>query len=178
MKKAAKYTLIAFLALVIIVQFIPVVLPENTDDLSNDLIQTQNIPTEVADILQQSCYDCHSSNTVYPWYSHVAPVSWLVIRDVNNGREELNFSQWKSLSKRKQLKTLNNIAEEVESKEMPMPIYTLIHRDAILDESAINLVVNWATTTSEQMLNNNEDPSAAIDPNEQVAVENEDDSDE
>jgi len=178
MKKTAKYILIAFLALVILIQFIPVAIPENTDDLSNDLIQTQNIPAEVADILSQSCYDCHSSNTVYPWYSHVAPVSWLVIRDVNNGREELNFSEWKSLSKRKQLKTLNNIAEEVESKEMPMPIYTIIHSDAILDEGAINLVVNWATTTAEQMLNSNGDQSAVLESHEQVAEENEDDTDE
>ncbi|MDZ7604491.1 MAG: heme-binding domain-containing protein [Cyclobacteriaceae bacterium] len=176
MKNAVKYTLFTFLAVVVILQFIPVTIPENTDDLSNDLIQTQNVPTEVADILRQSCYDCHSSNTVYPWYSHVAPVSWLVVRDVNKGREELNFSEWNSLSKRKQLKSLNNIAEEVESKEMPMKIYTVVHRDAALDENDISLITSWANTTSEQMLNSDEDPSPEVETDEEVVEEIEDDT--
>jgi hypothetical protein len=83
-------------------------------------------------------------------------VSWLVIKDINEGREELNFTEWNSLSKRKQLKLLNDIAEEVESKQMPMEIYTVIHRNAILDEEDINLVVSWAKITADEMLNSND----------------------
>ena len=178
MKKAAKYSLFAFVALMLIIQFIPVAVPENTEDFSNDLLQTQNVPEEVTNILRQSCYDCHSAQTVYPWYSRVAPVSWLVIRDVNEGRKELNFSDWNTLNKRKQLKSLNNIAEEVESKKMPMPIYTIIHRNAILDENDIQLVVNWANSTAEQMLNSNEDQQPSEETNEKTEANTDDDSEE
>ena len=157
MKKILKFTLLAFLALAVIIQFIPVTVPENSEDLSDDLLQTSILPEEVTYILKTSCYDCHSMQTNYPWYSHLAPASWLVIKDVNDGREELNFTEWNSLSKRKQLKLLNDIAEIVEAKEMPMPIYTVIHRNAILDETDISLVVNWAMTTAEEMLEGNDD---------------------
>jgi hypothetical protein len=180
MKKILKFTLLAFVALMVIIQFIPVEVPENSDELSNDLLQTAVVPEEVTNILKTSCYDCHSMQTSYPWYSHVAPASWLVIKDVNEGREELNFTEWNSLSKRKQLKLLNDIAEIVESKEMPMPIYTVIHRGAILDEADISLVVNWATTTAEEMLGGNDDAieEGEEEEGEEEEVENEEGTDQ
>ncbi len=171
MKKILKFTLLAFLVLAIIIQFIPVAVPENSEDLSRDLLQTSDVPEEVTYILKTSCYDCHSMQTNYPWYTHLAPASWLLIKDVNNGREDLNFTEWNSLSKRKQLRSLNDIAEVVESKEMPMPIYTVIHRDAILDEVEISMVVNWAKSTADEMLEGNADATEESEEgeNEEVA---------
>ena len=174
MKKTLRLSLLGILAIGIFIQLIPYSLPENNEDLSNDLIATQNVPSEISNILMQSCYDCHSTQTVYPWYSYVAPVSWLVARDVNKGREELNLSAWNTLSKRKQLKSLNNIAEEVESREMPMKIYTLVHRNSILDENEINLIVNWANTKAEQMLNTNDKSNASEEESGEEESENED----
>ncbi len=152
MKKPLNKILIGLIAAGIIIQFIPITLPENNPDLSADLLQTQTVPADVSAILKMTCYDCHSSQTVYPWYSHVAPVSWLVAKDVREGREELNMSEWGTLSKRKQIKTLNDIAEVVEQKEMPMKIYTLIHRDAILDDADITTLISWTSARAEELL--------------------------
>jgi hypothetical protein len=107
------------------------------------------IGEEAGSILKTSCYDCHSNETRYPWYSNIAPAKWLIIRDVSNGREELNFSNWKSLSIKDKIKLLDKIAEEVEDSSMPLPIYTLIHRDATLNEESRKILIDW----TEQMMN-------------------------
>jgi ribosome-binding protein aMBF1 (putative translation factor) len=81
----------------------------------------------------------------------VAPVKWLVINDINEGREELNFSEWQKLEKREQIKMLEEIKEEVEGGNMPLPIYTIMHRDASLsDEQKIKLS-EWATDMTDKI---------------------------
>ena len=152
MKKALKYTAYGLLLAFIVIQFIPTALPENNSDLSNDMILTEQAPDEVKIILSKACYDCHSNQTVYPWYSHVAPVSWLVAKDTREGRDELNFSEWAELSKRKKIKTLNGMAEEVEEKNMPMKIYTVVHRDAILTDEEISTLISWTKSQSDKIL--------------------------
>ena len=142
----------AVLLLIIIVpQFIPIEKPENNNDVSNDLIEANEIPKNIAKILKTSCYDCHSNQTVYPWYSNVAPVSWLVIRDVKEGRKELNFSDWETIDKMDKAKLLDDISEEVEDEEMPMPIYFITHSNAKMSDSDRKAIIDWAETFAEEL---------------------------
>ncbi len=152
MKKTLKYLAYGLLLALVISQFIPTELPENNSDLSNDIVVTEQAPDEVKIILRKACYDCHSNQTVYPWYSQVAPVSWLVAKDTREARDELNFSDWAELSKRKKIKILNEMAEEVEEKNMPMKIYTVIHRDAALTDEEISTLISWTKSRSDNIL--------------------------
>jgi hypothetical protein len=138
--------------ILIIVQFIPAELPEVNTINEGDLLVNEEIPEDVQMILRNSCYDCHSNETVYPWYSYVAPASWLVIRDTNEGREHLNFSDWQSISKRKKIKHLDEMAEEVEKGAMPLPVYTVIHRNAKMDDEDKEKLFEWATQYSNKIL--------------------------
>ena len=89
-------------------------------------------PKEVRTILERSCYDCHSHATRWPWYAYVAPVSWLVVYDVHEGREHLNLSTWQHYTTKRQLKKTRAIWDEVEEGEMPLWTYPLLHPEAKL----------------------------------------------
>jgi len=153
--KILKYFFYFIFAVFIAIQFVPNKLPQNNDDLSNDISQHTSTGEDVKLILQRSCYDCHSNQTKYPWYSYVAPVSWLIAKDTRHGREELNFSDWNALSKRKKIKALNDMSEEVEEKKMPLDIYTLVHKDAKLSDDEIILLLNWSKSLSNELLGAN-----------------------
>jgi len=100
-------------------------------------------PEEVKTILRQACYDCHSHETVWPWYSHVAPASWLVADDVEEGREHLNFSVWDTYDQKRRAKKLKEVAEEVGEGEMPLWFYVPFHPDAKLDTQEKQVLVAW-----------------------------------
>jgi hypothetical protein len=138
----------------IIIQLIPNTLPEVKQDNPNDLLLTGSVSEEVTVILKTSCYDCHSNQTKLPWYSYVAPVSWLVSKDVNEGRKELNFSEWTTYPKRKLIKKLEEMGEEVDEGEMPLKIYTVIHGDAKLSAEQRKLLVEWTQQESKRVLEN------------------------
>jgi hypothetical protein len=95
-----------------------------------------------ASIMKRACYDCHSNNTVWPWYSRVAPISWLVADDVNEGRAKLNFSEWGLLGPEVSQKRLQAVCEEVKDGEMPLMQYLIIHSDARLTPEEVNTVCN------------------------------------
>ncbi len=99
--------------------------PTVTDDFPN---------INVKQVLQASCYDCHSHETQWPWESYVAPVSWIVSHHVEEGRDNLNFSQWGSLSQAEQAFLKREIWEEVEKGAMPLPMYTWLHPSARLSQ--------------------------------------------
>jgi hypothetical protein len=100
-------------------------------------------PPEVAKVLRRACYDCHSHETRWPWYAWVAPASWLVSRDVREGRRELDLSRWNAYDPKKQSKKLKEIWEEVAEGEMPPLFYRLLHPEARLDERDKNLLQTW-----------------------------------
>ena len=95
---------------------------------------------EVTAVLNRACNDCHSNNTRWPWYSHVAPVSWFVIDHVNQGRRHLNFSDWGSYSPQEARGLLNGICKESSTGAMPLSSYTSIHRDAKLSPQDVKLL--------------------------------------
>ncbi|MGH7894396.1 MAG: heme-binding domain-containing protein [Candidatus Binatia bacterium] len=107
-------------------------------------------PVLVAALLRQACYDCHSRETVWPWYSRVAPVSWLVAHDVNEGRETVDFSAWDQYGPRRQAKLLAEVMESIEEGEMPPWYYVLMHPSAHLGEPARATLVAWAREMRER----------------------------
>jgi len=111
---------------------------------------TQMTP-EVASILDRSCRDCHSSKTSWPWYSNVAPVSWWVIDHVNHGRSHLNYSEWGTLKREDQDKTLREICDEVTSGAMPLPSYLPLHPAARLSEQDKKTICDWTDAERERL---------------------------
>jgi len=101
-------------------------------------------PPEVGAVLHAACYDCHSHQTRWPWYSRVAPVSWLVASDVEEARGKLNFSTWGTLEPRRQENLMDDIREEVEAGEMPLLMYRLAHPAARLDDRQRATLLAWA----------------------------------
>jgi hypothetical protein len=102
------------------------------------------IDPEVGALLRTACYDCHSNETRWPWYSHVAPASWLLARDVKEGRGHLNFSTWGKYAEGRRMLALEGIAEEVGKGGMPFPPYLALHPEARLDSAARGKIVDWA----------------------------------
>jgi Haem-binding domain len=113
-------------------------------DAGKPLAGSLNLPADIAVILKRSCADCHSSQTVWPWYSYVAPMSWLVERDVDRGRRSLNLSEWQRYTFKQHEKLLADIASAVKNGEMPLPQYTLIHRQARLSDAERDIIYRWA----------------------------------
>ncbi|MCF6242111.1 MAG: heme-binding domain-containing protein [Bacteroidales bacterium] len=142
---------IIIIVIIVGMQLIPVNRPDNSDDLSKDIIANNQIPENIANILKTSCYDCHSNQTKYPWYAYLAPVSFLVAKDVREGREELNFSEWENRNKSKKAKALDEIAEEVEEGEMPMEIYLITHPNAKLSDKQRKEFAEWAESYAESL---------------------------
>jgi hypothetical protein len=100
-------------------------------------------PDAVKSVLRKSCYDCHSNETVWPWYSHVAPVSWLLHRDVTEGRRHLNFSEWENYPAEKRAKKAKEIGEQVEEGEMPLWFYTPLHKGSKLTDGDKQVLKAW-----------------------------------
>lgn len=122
---------------VVVIQLIPV----NRD---NPPVESEiAAPLEVRAVLRRACYDCHSNETTWPWYSKVAPVSWLIASHVEEGRKELNFSSWDKYSDKKKVKKLKESWEEIVEGEMPPWDFLLMHRDARLSPEDKELVHKW-----------------------------------
>ncbi|MCU0305505.1 MAG: heme-binding domain-containing protein [Thermoanaerobaculales bacterium] len=138
MKRVLVVTVGLLVAALIVIQLIPV-------DRSNPpVVADFDGPPEVAAVLRASCYDCHSHETRWPWYSRVAPVSWLVVHDVDEGRDKMNFSRWGALDLDRRAKLAEEIWEEVEEGEMPLLAYRLAHPDARLTDGSRSLLRGWA----------------------------------
>jgi len=107
------------------------------------LLAGAHIPQPVLATIQRSCVDCHSEATVYPWYSYVYPVSWLIRDDVTRGREHLNFSRWSEYPVVRRERCLSEIANQVQDGGMPLPQYTFVHRGARLSRSDVDAIFDW-----------------------------------
>jgi len=135
----------------IIMQFFRIDKTNPPIDASVDMINVAQVPTEVSSILKTSCYDCHTNESVYPWYTNVAPVSWWIKKHVNEGRDELNFSEWGSYSLRRKDHKLDEIIEMVEENEMPLPSYLIGHGDADLSAEQKAQIIDWAKAVREDL---------------------------
>ncbi|MBT4767090.1 MAG: heme-binding domain-containing protein [Phycisphaerae bacterium] len=136
--KVIKWTAGVVVIATIGIQFIPV------DRTNPPITETISAPPEVMAILNRACFDCHSNETAWPWYSYVAPVSWLVSKDVKEGREELNFSQWDSYTPSRAAHKIEECGEEVEEGEMPLWFYLPTHPEARLTQADVDTIVTWS----------------------------------
>ncbi|AMM52854.1 cytochrome C [Rufibacter sp. DG15C] len=136
----------AIVGLLVLIQFIRIDKTNPPADPAQDFITLKNPPQEVAHILKASCYDCHSNHTTYPWYTNVAPVSWWVKRHINEGRDELNFSEWGNYTAKRAAHKLDESYELVAEGEMPLSSYTLIHANARLSEPQKQQLLAWLKT--------------------------------
>lgn len=96
----------------------------------SDFMQVYNPTISIQRTLLNSCYDCHSNNTSYPFYSYVQPISYFLEKHINKGKQELNFNEWGNYSNRKKRNKLSAIREQIENNRMPLPSYTMIHKNA------------------------------------------------
>lgn len=141
----------AAIAILIAIQFVR---PERSNPPSDPTLAItaqKDLPAGVRAVMERSCYDCHSNQTRWPWYSGVAPVSWFVAEDVQEGRKHLNFSEWGTYTLKRQIAKLEMIASEVDKGEMPMERYLWLHRDAVLSEADKDLLTGWAGNLSDSL---------------------------
>ena len=143
MKKILRIILWVFVGLLIIAQFFPIDKTNPESDPAKDFLTMVSAPDDIAYIIKTTCYDCHSNETKFPWYTNVAPVSWWVKDHIDHGREELNFSLWGDFPKRRQAHKMEECYEEVEERLMPLKSYTWAHSEARLTPEQRELLVNW-----------------------------------
>lgn len=153
MKKTLRYIILTLVVILVALQLVPNELPPVAARPATDLLGNGKVPEVIGSMLKTSCYDCHSMETKYPWYSELAPVSWLVSNDIRVGREELNFSDWTTLAKRKKVKSLENLRDEVLEGHMPMPIYLVLHREARLTDEQRKQIADWADGYQDKIMN-------------------------
>lgn len=136
--------LLGVLIVIIIMQFIRPARNESTVAATNDIATVYTVPDDVSAILKKACYDCHSNNTRYPWYTNIQPAGLWMQHHVDDGKEELNFNEFATYKKKRQAHKMEEVAEMVEKGEMPLNSYTWIHKDAILTAAEKELLINWA----------------------------------
>ena len=117
-------------AIVLVIQVIPVERNVSTVPPGQSFEKTEKVPANVAAILKVSCYDCHSNNTRYPWYSVLQPGALFMARHIKKGKEELNFDEFNNYSKRRKKAKIKSIISQIEKEEMPLKSYLLLHPDA------------------------------------------------
>lgn len=125
------------------IQFIPSGSNQSADVPSTDFMKAFNINKDIAQTLSNSCYDCHSNHTNYPWYNRVQPISLLLENHIEKAKEELNFSEFASYSTRKQKIKLKSIISQIEKDEMPLASYTIIHRNARLSKEKKEALIDY-----------------------------------
>ena len=142
---AVKWVVVGLVAILILIQ---IVQPSRTNPPvvpSRSLEAHVQMPAEVQVILKRSCYNCHSSATVWPWYSHVAPVSWLVTNDVNTARGHINFQNWEAqINPEEGKEHLGLICKLIRDGSMPPASYRIMHKDAYLSAEEANAVCAWS----------------------------------
>lgn len=146
--------LLTLLIIFIGIQFIRPVRNESEQVLPTDITKIYNVPDNVFNALKISCYDCHSNNTNYPFYVNIEPVAWMMNNHIKNGKDKLNFSDFGTYSRRRQISKLRSIISQIKEDKMPLSFYTLIHKDAILSIVDKALIIDWSNKTKDSLLLN------------------------
>ena len=127
----------------VVMQFIPAEQTNPEVDKNLDLLQTENIPKDVAKTIKEACYDCHSHETNWPWYSYMAPAKWVVSSNVVHARRELNFSTWQDYDLEKKDHKLEECEEAITEGWMPETSYVSMHKEAELSEEQRTALLNF-----------------------------------
>jgi hypothetical protein len=137
-----------FLAGLAVMQFARVDRHDTRIDETETIEARTQMPTQIAGILHRACRDCHTEHTVWPWYSNVAPMLWLMVADVNAGREHMNLSKWGRYRLGEQLARLSAICEMVRKDKMPLWYYRPLHPSASLSGNDAAQLCAWADSQS------------------------------
>ncbi|HRI23692.1 MAG TPA: heme-binding domain-containing protein [Ferruginibacter sp.] len=143
MKKFFKRLFIVLLVVFIGIQFVRPAKNKAEGTGKNDISTLYAVPADVQTILKTSCNDCHSNNTVYPWYAEIQPVAWWLNNHIEDGKKDLNFSEFATYRIRRQYKKLEEINELVKKDEMPLNSYLWIHKDAKLNDQQKMVLAGW-----------------------------------
>lgn len=127
--------LISFIALLLLIQLFRIDKSTSPVDPQKDFVSINPPNDEVRALLKTACYDCHSNQPSYPWYTNIAPVSWWIKHHIDEGQHELNFSEWGSYSEKRKHHKLEECIEMIEEGEMPMASYTWMHKEAKLTDA-------------------------------------------
>jgi hypothetical protein len=149
--KILKWTAISLAVIFAGLQFIRPARTNPPVDETRTIQAHTQIPPEINAILDRSCNDCHSNETRWPWYSNVAPISWYVVEHVNEGRRELNFSDWGRYEPDDRQAILKHICKEVQSGAMPLPSYLRLHGEARLSSEDARRLCDWASSESQRL---------------------------
>ncbi len=147
LKRFFQFLLLAF----IVIQFFRPEKNKAAGMSKNDISTLYPVPTNVQSILKTSCNDCHSNNTVYPWYAEVQPVAWWLNKHIVDGKKHLDFSKFATYSLRKQYHKLEEVDEMVKKGIMPLDSYLWIHKDAKLSDEQKLIIANWVTAVMDSM---------------------------
>lgn len=150
-KKILSGTGIVFIA----IQFFRPALNKSSQVLATDISKIVTTSDSVRALLINACYDCHSNNTIYPWYSNLQPAGWLIAKHIRKGKEELNFNEFGSYSQRRQLSKLNGIANSIRDNIMPLESYKILHKNARLSKNEKALLINWAQQSKDTLSTKN-----------------------
>lgn len=136
---------IAWLSLValVVIQFFPVEKNESYTTATTDFMLVNKVPSKIEKQLKVSCYDCHSNSTKYPWYSKLQPAAWFLESHIKEGKAELNFSEWGNYSDRRKSSKLRSIISQIENGDMPMNSYTLLHKQAAIDNEQKQIIIDF-----------------------------------
>ena len=139
-----KKILWGLLLIIIGIQFIRPARNEAAAIAANDISKFYHVPANVQNMLQRACNDCHTNNTIYPWYTNIQPIGWWMQDHVNEGKRELNFSEFGTYAPKKQDHKMEEVIEMIEHNEMPLDSYTWMHGDAKLSEEEKTALIAWA----------------------------------
>ncbi len=151
MKKILKNVFLVLVVLFLLLQFYPRAPKNDTGTSAFQISTVLPVPAHVGKVLKNSCYDCHSNTTNYPWYAMIQPVSWWLNDHISEGKKELNFSEFANYTLSKQYRKLEEIKDEVQENKMPLESYTIIHGGAKLLPDDKNLLVTWVEALRDSM---------------------------
>lgn len=143
MKKWIQRSALLVMLIFAVLQILPRNKPENKEVGEMDIILFEKPPMEISKILKAACYDCHSNQSVHPWYSDIAPVSWWLDDHIEDARKHLNLSEWGNYSAEKKAHKGEEGVEEIEEGEMPLFSYQIAHSEARLSQEEQELLMNW-----------------------------------
>ena len=154
-----KRILIILFLIFIGIQFLQPDKNNQSMDMSNDISKVVTVPDSVYVLLKNSCYDCHSNFTNYPWYSNIQPLGWWLKDHIDEGKEHLNFQEFALIKANNNYKTaalrqfdkLDAMIETVEEREMPLESYTIIHKEAKLSDLQRKMIAEWAKSAQTEL---------------------------
>ena len=143
MGRKLKFVGIGLIAVLIVLQFFQPELNNAPIDPELDMLELLAPPEPVADVIRDACYDCHSNQTIYPWYNRISPVSWYLFKHIKKGKEDLNFSEYGLLDKADKIGAFADFCDVLDAGTMPLQSYMLIHKDARLTQEESENLCNW-----------------------------------